>query len=657
MVHQHSTMDHESEVVDTEEAQRLLSIALEGYCLLSKEQQERIANACKMVHCPKYTTIDQRGCDLYGGIFVCTTKTIVSSTDGRKFSLLAGRRLGSIPGLKNPISFVTQYAAEDCNFLFISHRTLKRHWPEYISFSQVNLFQLCRYVTEEQMKSMGNTMECIGFERGLTISTTQYIWSVLDGSILHEHMGTTYPSMMFGFLQEESFTTLSACYLIRIRKDLVHAYTQNNPLLKEKMTLLRVGALISCSAKAHHTFQKGDVPSYDDDDEEYEREMRINSDLLDPSSDDDEDEEEGKYKIVSIIGSGTFGRVYKVQDTKTARVFAMKSISGTGMTQKEQIRRELSALQSIKRFGHQHVIKIHDIKVNVNRLRIIMQLVEGGTTLRDIMNQTVGMMDTLHVSRIFSQIIKGVVFLHSCNVIHGDLKPENILMEDKGQRAILTDFGCSTTRDSIQSYGPAGTINYIAPETLRGYPPTTKSDTWSLGVILFEMLYLRPLFPSIHSICTADYTIPPNHIDPSIRNSVIQILSSCVLLNSQERPEPGDILRNSWFSSAKQLTKCICTSNHHPHTLSTITDVCESLQIKLEVQDHPPTKGGPFVCILVSTQVEYIHRLSKTCMGVIVILDNGQDISGEMIKAGALVCYSKPISPQALRVVMSAIKV
>jgi eukaryotic-like serine/threonine-protein kinase len=195
----------------------------------------------------------------------------------------------------------------------------------------------------------------------------------------------------------------------------------------------------------------------------------------------------GDYEIVAKLGAGGLGVVYEVQHLISQRREAMKILlpdqSGTE-EMAERFRREVQTLASL---NHINIAALHTAFYNDNQLAMVMELVHGetladrrfkvGATLSEVLSYT-------------SQILKALVYAHSMGVVHRDIKPSNIMITEHGVVKLL-DFGIAFQEKSshlTQTGFLLGSLSYMSPEQVSGSPATPRSDLYSVGVTLYELL-------------------------------------------------------------------------------------------------------------------------------------------------------------------------
>jgi eukaryotic-like serine/threonine-protein kinase len=203
------------------------------------------------------------------------------------------------------------------------------------------------------------------------------------------------------------------------------------------------------------------------------------------------------YRIDGVLGSGGMGRVYLARDTQLHRTVAIKLVDPRRQSSQDLVREARLAAS----LDHPAICTIHGVDYLGEEPFLVMEHVKGKPLSKVIRGRrSVSVTTALDFAR---QIVSAVAHAHDRGVIHGDLKSSNIMVGPDGQITIL-DFGLArrargaakemeTTRQSPSS-GAAGTVPYMAPESIRGNQPTVQSDIWALGVLLFEMVAGRRPF-------------------------------------------------------------------------------------------------------------------------------------------------------------------
>ncbi len=235
-------------------------------------------------------------------------------------------------------------------------------------------------------------------------------------------------------------------------------------------------------------------------------------------------EQIGRYKVVSELGRGAMGVVYRAQDTRIGRELAVKVIRlpehGSG-SEVEQLRARLfREAQSAGRLSHRGIVTIYDVDETDDVAYIAMEYVSGRTLL-DLLRHDV-IESVITVPDMLRQLSAGLDYAHSRGVVHRDIKPANIMISDSGAVKIM-DFGIARLSSSTltQTGAALGTPRYMSPEQVKGEPVDGRSDQFSFAVMVYEILTGRPPFEGempttvALKIVTSDPPVPS-----SLRSSV-----------------------------------------------------------------------------------------------------------------------------------------
>jgi predicted Ser/Thr protein kinase/pimeloyl-ACP methyl ester carboxylesterase len=195
----------------------------------------------------------------------------------------------------------------------------------------------------------------------------------------------------------------------------------------------------------------------------------------------------GKYRIVEEVGAGGMGVVYKAEDLKLKRAVALKFLPPHLMDAPELKERFLIEAQAAAALSHPNICTIHEVGEDEGRPYIAMEYVEG-ETLRDRIRK--GPLEPEEAVDIINQVAAGLAEAHAKGIIHRDVKSANIMVTPKGQAKVM-DFGLAKLRGGsslTRSQTTLGTVAYMSPEQARGEELDPRTDIWSLGVVLYEML-------------------------------------------------------------------------------------------------------------------------------------------------------------------------
>ncbi len=230
----------------------------------------------------------------------------------------------------------------------------------------------------------------------------------------------------------------------------------------------------------------------------------------------------GRYKILGELGRGAMGVVYKAEDPNLDRVVALKTIilDKDAEGRAEYQKRFFVEAKAAGKLNHANIVTTYDFGEVDGMAYLAMELLEG-TDIRKRALQ--GAIPPLEAMEIACQVAEGLAYAHERGIIHRDIKPANIMLPDRGPAKIM-DFGLARMRvaDHKTSTGIVlGTPRYMSPEQITGQPVDQRTDIFSLGIVLWEMLTGKRLFSGTemaqvtHSI-TYDEHVPPTRVNPEL---------------------------------------------------------------------------------------------------------------------------------------------
>ncbi|MFB0565356.1 MAG: protein kinase [Candidatus Aminicenantaceae bacterium] len=227
----------------------------------------------------------------------------------------------------------------------------------------------------------------------------------------------------------------------------------------------------------------------------------------------------GKYSVVEELGKGAMGVVYKALDPDINREVAIKTIRfdlvSEGTENEEVLKRFIKEAQSAGKLTHPNIITIYDVGREKDMTYIVMQYVEGQSLQKTITSGK--KFTTQEVTQLMSQLCDALDYAHQNGIIHRDIKPGNILIDREGM-PYLVDFGIARIETSTltQSGTILGTPSYMSPEQVMGKKIDSRSDIFSLGIILYELLTGKKPFDG-ESITTIIYKIVNEEPTPLVK--------------------------------------------------------------------------------------------------------------------------------------------
>ncbi len=263
-----------------------------------------------------------------------------------------------------------------------------------------------------------------------------------------------------------------------------------------------------------------------------------------------------RYEIIAKIGSGGMADVYKAKDHVLNRLVAIKVLKQEYSTDATFVKKFRVEAQSAAGLSHPNIVSVYDVGEDDGVYFIVMELVQG-ITLKNYIDMK-GKLDIREALNISVQIASGLSAAHDNRIIHRDIKPQNIIMSRDG-KVKVTDFGIAKVADSTTvTTTAAGTVHYISPEQARGGYSDEKSDIYSLGITMYEMLTGRVPFEGETNVAVAlmhiqSEMVPPRKLEPSIPISFEKIILKC----TQKKPERR-------YASARELIADLRKVLTHP---------------------------------------------------------------------------------------------
>jgi len=264
----------------------------------------------------------------------------------------------------------------------------------------------------------------------------------------------------------------------------------------------------------------------------------------------------GDYEVLALLGSGGMGRVYKVRNIISNREEAMKILLPDYASEPELAARFMSEIRTLGGLEHPNIAQLRTAFQFENQLVMIMEFVEG-TTLEALASQTRIPLD--RAIDFSTQVLSALSYAHSRGVTHRDIKPANIMITSHGL-VKLTDFGIAKSSNDMQLTRPGttmGSVYYMSPEQVRGGTVDARSDIYSFGVTLYEMLTGRKPFQAdtSYSVLNAQLNeapTPPAQINPALSPELNNIVLRAMVKSPDGRFQTADEFRNALKSLQAQ---------------------------------------------------------------------------------------------------------
>lgn len=265
-----------------------------------------------------------------------------------------------------------------------------------------------------------------------------------------------------------------------------------------------------------------------------------------------------KYKIENVVGVGGMAYVLKAKDLENDRTVAIKILSDEYKDDERAVKRFINESKTVAMLDHPNIVKIYDVVITDERKYIVMEFIDG-ITLKDYIDK-IGVLSWKEACYYVKQILKALSHAHDKQVIHRDVKPQNIMLLADGKIKV-TDFGIAKipNAESITMTDKAiGTVNYISPEQASGTKVDFRTDIYSTGVMLYEMLTGRLPFIADSPVAVAMMQVSNEPLSPREINSQIpEGLEQIIMKSMQKKPDDR-------FLSAQAMLNAIEYFTDHP---------------------------------------------------------------------------------------------
>lgn len=264
-----------------------------------------------------------------------------------------------------------------------------------------------------------------------------------------------------------------------------------------------------------------------------------------------------RYEIIDKVGSGGMADVYKAKCHRLNRYVAIKVLKSEYSSDKNFVSKFRNEAQSAAGLSHPNIVNVYDVGEDNGLYYIVMELVEGITLKRFIERK--GHLEIKEAVGISIQIAQGMEAAHANHIIHRDIKPQNIIISREG-KVKVTDFGIAKAATSnTVTQNAIGSVHYLSPEQARGGYSDERSDIYSLGVTLYEMLTGRVPFVGDNTVSVALLHIqgeatPVRELNPSVSVSLDKIVQKCMQKKQERR-----------YQSASELIQDLKSSINDPN--------------------------------------------------------------------------------------------
>lgn len=323
---------------------------------------------------------------------------------------------------------------------------------------------------------------------------------------------------------------------------------------------------------------------------------------------------DNRYEILERIGTGGMAVVYKAKCHRLNRLVAIKILK-SDLAQNEEFRRRFNAeSQAVAQLSHPNIVSVYDVSRGGDTEYIVMELIDG-ITLKQYMEKR-GQLNWRESLHFITQIMRGLSHAHSRGIIHRDIKPQNIMVLRDGSVKVA-DFGIACLADSAQTMTQEalGSVHYISPEQARGDRPDARSDIYSSGVVLYEMLTGRLPFEGESAVSVAiqhlsSIPLAPREINPDIPEQLELICMKAMAPDLEHRYQSADAMiadleafrKNPDVEMKFDLSDLRPEETDEPtrpirtvsgHTVTVPVRTAEKSHVRRnEDDDEPPASGG-----------------------------------------------------------------
>ena len=264
------------------------------------------------------------------------------------------------------------------------------------------------------------------------------------------------------------------------------------------------------------------------------------------------------YQVIEKLGAGGMGDIYKAQDARLHRMVAIKALTNASAGDSDRRRRFIQEAQAASGLNHPNIITIYDIVSEDDSEYMVMELVSGKTLADLIPPGGIGVAKTLQYSAQMADALRAA---HAAGIVHRDLKPGNVMVTDSGLVKIL-DFGLAKINvateltEETQTIGAApltvegsilGTVAYMSPEQAQGKKVDARSDIFSFGVVMYEMLTGTKAFPGDSAITTLtailrDEVKPIAELVPDVPPELVEIITLALRKDPKDRWQSTQVM-------------------------------------------------------------------------------------------------------------------
>ena len=301
----------------------------------------------------------------------------------------------------------------------------------------------------------------------------------------------------------------------------------------------------------------------------------------------------GDYEIMEVLGAGGMGRVYKVRNVITDRVEAMKVLLPDLEGQEEVAARFLREIKLLAGLSHPNIASLHTALTINNQLVMIMEYVNGCTLSSRLQQGAIPAHDAINY---MEQVLSALAYAHEKHIIHRDIKPANMMLTPDGTVKLM-DFGIARTESEPSKLTAAGTtlgsVNYMSPEQVKGAGIDERSDLYSVGISLYEMVTGEKPFHgdsnfSIMSAHIQQTPRPPVEVHPGLPAGLNEVILTSIAKAPEQRFQSADAFRNALKSVQGSATPTqVPVKAYNPATAPTAARTAQVTSAKTQAATAP----------------------------------------------------------------------
>ncbi|CAH8527843.1 unnamed protein product [Heterobilharzia americana] len=263
------------------------------------------------------------------------------------------------------------------------------------------------------------------------------------------------------------------------------------------------------------------------------------------------------YKVGVYLGSGKFGEVKRCQEIKTGREFAAKFVPIASKEDMDSVMNEIAIMNTLR---HPRLIQLYDAYQIDEEVTLVLELITGGELFERIIDESFDLNESRCI-KFMHEILQGVEYMHSQNVIHLDLKPENILcLSTTSFKTKIIDFGLARFYENQHLCVLFGTPEFVSPEVISYEPVSPAADMWSLGVICYVMLSgLSPFMGESQGETLANIMRVKYNFDypefAEISNDAMDFIKKLLVKDPRKRLTATECLQHQWLKQKKKALK------------------------------------------------------------------------------------------------------